>query len=102
VERELERRAEQARVSVAAVRAFAEKQDGMDGIRNQALTKKVFDFLVAASEVNEKVITDAESAAGATAPAESGGEPAAPLPVETAVSARRADPASGADETESR
>jgi len=103
VERELQRRAEQARVSVAAVRAFAEKQGGMDAIRDQALTKKVFDFLVAASEVNEKVITDAEIAAGAAPTgAEAEGSPAAPLPVEAAIPARRGDEAAVGDETESK
>lgn len=103
VEGELQRRAEQARVSVAAVRAFAEKQpNGMDAIRDQALTKKVFDFLVAASEVTEKVITDAEIAAGAAPTgAEVASEPAAPLPVEAAVPARRGHEASD-EETESR
>ena len=98
VEAELNERAEQAGVSAAAVRAFVEKNNQMEGMRNRALSKKVLGFLKAASQVTDKVLTDAELQAlqnpdGGDAPPADGpsAEAAAaePLAVEQAVPKRR-------------
>lgn len=100
VDAELQRRAEQARVSVAAVRAFAEKNDGMDAIRNRALTEKVLGFLKGASTITEKVVADTDRDGGAASGAPEAGEPAAPLGVEKTASKRRAKKSTpAADET---
>jgi len=74
VDAKLAERAEQAGVSVSAVRAFAEKQGTLDQFRDQALTEKILSFLKEASKVTERTLTtaelEAEEAAKATVPAE--------------------------------
>lgn len=74
VDAKLAERAEQAGVSVSAVRAFAEKQGTLDQFRDQALTEKILNFLKEASKVTERTLTtaelEAEEAVKASAPAE--------------------------------
>ena len=110
VEAELSERAEQAGVSPAAVRAFVEKNNQMEGMRSRALSRKVLGFLKAASHITDKVLTDAELRAlqdpdGGELLAEGGpsaeATPAAePLAVEQAVPKRRGKKAA-AEEVES-
>lgn len=53
-------RAERAHVSPAAVRAFAEKNDQMGQIRDQALTRKILNHLKGLSVVTDKFVTAEE------------------------------------------
>lgn len=88
IEKELADRAERAKVSVAAVRAFAEKNDQMEAIRNRALTQKVLALLKSASTVTEKTVTGDELDTEAPETAEEAAVPAAALPVEKAPKRR--------------
>ncbi|MBC8104618.1 MAG: trigger factor [Cytophagales bacterium] len=63
-------RAERARVSPAAVRAFAEKNDQLGQIRDQALTRKILAHLKGLSTVTDKFVTTEELAATAGGEAE--------------------------------
>jgi len=98
IDRVIAERAERARVSPAAVRAYAEKNDQMDSLRDQALTEKILAFLKDASKITERVVTGDELRAEAAAAdaAATSSEPAAPLAVETARSSRRAKKAAAA------
>jgi trigger factor len=53
-------RAERANVSPAAVRAFIEKNDQMNQIRDQALTEKILNYLREVSHITERTVTRAE------------------------------------------
>jgi trigger factor len=53
-------RAERARVSPAAVRAFAEKNDQMTQIRDQALTRKILAHLKTMSKITEQALSAEE------------------------------------------
>jgi trigger factor len=59
----LTERAERANVNPAAVRAFAEKNDQMGQIRDQALTRKILNHLKSLSVITEKFVTAEELAA---------------------------------------
>lgn len=95
----LNRRAAEAKVSVAALKAYAEKNNQMPQFRDQALTEKILHFLKEASIVTDRVVTaadlEAETVASAGAeetPASDAGEvaePAAPLAVTAGVAGRR-------------
>ncbi len=96
VEAEIAERAERARVSPAAVRAFVEKQNQMEALANRVLTQKVFTFLRDNAQITDRVLTaeemDAEmqgDAAEEDGERETDAAPAAPLGVEGAVIARR-------------
>jgi FKBP-type peptidyl-prolyl cis-trans isomerase (trigger factor) len=106
VEAELSERAEQAGVSAAAVRAFVEKNNQMEGMRSRALSRKVLGFLKAASQITDKVLTDAELQAmqnqdgGDGPPSDAPPAEAAaaePLAVEQAVPKRRGKKAAAED-----
>jgi hypothetical protein len=56
-------RAERAHVSPAAVRAFAEKNDQMGQIRDQALTRKILNHLKSLSVITDRFVTAEEMAA---------------------------------------
>jgi trigger factor len=99
IDRVIAERAERARVSPAAVRAYAEKNDQMGSLRDQALTEKILTFLKNASHITERIVTGDELRAEAAAE-EAVAEPAAPLAVETARPKRRAKKASEAGEAE--
>jgi trigger factor len=98
IEAEIAERAERARVSPAAVRAFVEKQNQMEALANRVLTQKVFTFLRDNAQITDRVLTSEEMDAEMQdeAAEEEDGEPetdaaapAAPLGVEGAVVARR-------------
>ncbi len=96
VDAEISERAERARVSTAAVRAFIEKQNQMEALANRVLTQKVFTFLRDNAQITDRVLTaeemDAEmqgEAAEEVGEPETDAAPAAPLGVEGAVTARR-------------
>jgi trigger factor len=59
----LTERAERANVSPAAVRAFAEKNDQMAQIRDQALTRKILNHLKDLSKITDTFVTAEELAA---------------------------------------
>lgn len=59
----LTERAERANVNPAAVRAFAEKNDQMGQIRDQALTRKILNHLKGLSSITDKFVTAEELAA---------------------------------------
>ncbi|GAB4455400.1 MAG: trigger factor [Armatimonadaceae bacterium] len=114
VEKLIERRAEEAKVSVAAVRAFAEKNDQMPQYRDQALTEKILGFLKDASTITDRTVTAEElqqeeeegvQEAGAEAvPASESAEsvePATPLAVTSGVTGRRRGKASAESEASS-
>ena len=63
-------RAERAHVSPAAVRAFAEKNDQMAQIRDQALTRKILNHLKGLSVITDKFVTAEELEAVAEAAGE--------------------------------
>lgn len=73
VDAKLTEQAEQAGVSVAAVRAYVESQGTLDRFRDQALTEKILTYLKEISKVSERTLTtaelEAEEAAKAEAPA---------------------------------
>jgi trigger factor len=105
-------RAERAKVSPAAVRAFIEKNDQLNQVRDQALTEKILTFLRDQSHITEREMTREEmqaaaaaSTAATAAPAaevESDGGTPAPLEIEESKpKARRAKTADVAAETES-
>ena len=117
VDRQITLRAERARVSPAAVRAFAEKNDQMNQFRDQALTEKILTFLKGASTVTERTVTGdelremeaaasaqvSETATQADAETEETAEPAAPLAVQSAAPTGRRKKAAapaGTDEAE--
>jgi len=50
-------RAERANVSPAAVRAFIEKNDQLNQVRDQALTEKILNYLRDVSHITEKTVT---------------------------------------------
>lgn len=60
IDAKIAERAEQAKVSPAAVRAFAEKNNQMERFRDQALTEKILKFLKEASQIRERTMTGAE------------------------------------------
>lgn len=60
VDAKLAERADQAGVSLSAVRAFAEKQGTLDQFRDQALTEKILGFLKDASKITERTLTTVE------------------------------------------
>ena len=53
-------RAERAKVSAAAFRAFAEKNNQFEQFRDQALTRKILAYLKGISKITEKVVTAEE------------------------------------------
>jgi trigger factor len=57
VERVMAQRAEEAKVPVAALRAYAEKNNQMHQFRDQALTEKILAYLKEASTITERVVT---------------------------------------------
>ena len=57
IDRVLGERAEKAKVSVAAVRAYAEKNDQMRIFQDQALTEKILAFLKDATTITDKEMT---------------------------------------------
>ena len=67
IEAQINERAERAKVSPAAVRAFLEKNDQINQIRDQALTEKILDFLRDASHITERTVTREELLAFASA-----------------------------------
>lgn len=99
IEAEIAERAERARVSPAAVRAFVEKQNQMEALQNRVLTQKVFSVLRDSAQITDRSVTaeelDAEmqaeagtqETAEAVAPADT--TPAEPLGIEGASVARR-------------
>jgi trigger factor len=91
IDRVIAERAERARVSPAAVRAYAEKNDQMNSLRDQALTEKILAFLKEASHVTQRTVTGDELRAEAAAEeaAASPAEPAAPLAVEASARPKR-------------
>ncbi len=60
VDAEIADRAERAKVSAAAVRAYAEKNDQLGQFRDQALTKKILRYLKDASNITDKALTSEE------------------------------------------
>lgn len=70
----LAERAERAKVSPAAVRAFAEKNNQMDQIRDQALTRKILAYLKGISKITEKTVTEEELRAAEAAEADEANE----------------------------
>ncbi len=60
VDAKLFERAEQAGVSISAIRAFAEKQGSLDRFRDQALTEKILNFLKDISTITERTVTTVE------------------------------------------
>jgi trigger factor len=111
VDRLIEERAERSKVSVAAMKAFVEKNEQLPQLRDQALTEKILNFLKGEAIITDRMLTteearalsDAEEAAagGATevaAPAEPGepAEAAAPLAVTAGVKGRRSKKAADA------
>lgn len=94
-------RAERARVSPAAVRAFAEKNNQLHTFRDQALTEKILAFLKNQATVTERTVTSEElraeqaaAEASASASTENAGEattgePAEPLALETTAKPKR-------------
>jgi trigger factor len=62
VEAALAEQAEQQRTTPAAVRALMERNGQLEGLRNRAQTKKVLDFLRAATIIEEKVVKAGEVA----------------------------------------
>ncbi|MBB6049649.1 trigger factor [Armatimonas rosea] len=72
VDAKLAESAEQAGVSVAAVRAYVESQNGLDRYRDQALTEKILTYLKGVSKITERTLTTAELEAEEAAKA--GGE----------------------------
>jgi trigger factor len=90
IDRVIAERAERARVSPAAVRAYAEKNDQMNSLRDQALTEKILAFLKDAAHITERTVTSDELRAEAAAEeAATAAEPAAPLAVEAAARPKR-------------
>ena len=71
--------AEQQNTSPAAMRAFLEKNEGFENIRNRAQAKKVLDFIRASAIIKEKVVKPGqiEDSSDEAAPA-AGEEAAAP------------------------
>ena len=100
VNKVLEERAQRAKVSAAAVRAYAEKNNQLDQFRDQALTTKILDYLKGTSQITERVVTEEEMNALADENDQASGElltddteetePAAPLAMTAAVPGRRA------------
>lgn len=100
VEQALEAEATRRRASVAALKAFLEKNQQMDRFRDQALTEKILNFLKDQATITERSITSEElrqqneagqavvSTEESTEP-ETPLEPAAPLAVTTSVTGRR-------------
>ncbi|MES2462650.1 MAG: trigger factor [Armatimonadota bacterium] len=66
----LTERAERANVNPAAVRAFAEKNDQMGQIRDQALTRKILNHLKILSAITDTFVTAEELAASQEGAAE--------------------------------
>ncbi|HVK05500.1 MAG TPA: trigger factor [Armatimonadaceae bacterium] len=109
VDAKIAERAERAKVSPAAVRAFAEKNNQMGQLRDQALTEKILAFLKEQATITDRTVTEEEMealAAQENAAAESNvagepqpasAEPAEPLAVEKAASKRRSKKASAAE-----
>lgn len=60
VDAEIADRAERAKVSAAAVRAYAERNDQLNQFRDQALTKKILRFLKDSANITEKELTSEE------------------------------------------
>ncbi len=60
VDAKIAERAERAKVSPAAVRAYAEKNNQMDAFRNQALTEKILGYLKDQSAITERSVTGDE------------------------------------------
>lgn len=60
VDAQIAERAAQAKVSAAAVRAYAEKNNQMDAFRNQAMTGKILNFLRENANVTERLLTGDE------------------------------------------
>ena len=97
VDRQINLRAERARVSPAAVRAFAEKNDQMNQFRDQALTEKILNFLKGVTTISERTVSGDELRELDEAAAETEStnemteqaEPAAPLAMESAAPAAR-------------
>ena len=110
IDAEISERAERARVSTAAVRAFIEKQNQMEALANRVLTQKVFTFLRDNAQITDRTLTADEMDAEMQGEAEEAGEPesddaapAEPLGVEGSVTTRRRSAKktddSGSDET---
>jgi trigger factor len=79
VDAKLAESAEQAGVSVAAVRAYVESQNGLDRYRDQALTEKILAYLKGVSKLTERTLTTAELEAEEAAKAGSEAPVAAPV-----------------------
>jgi trigger factor len=60
VDKVLNERAERAKVSASAVRAYAEKNNQMNQFRDQALTTKILDYLKGTSQITERSVTAEE------------------------------------------
>jgi trigger factor len=84
----LTERAERANVSPAAVRAFAEKNDQMVQIRDQALTRKILNHLKGLSNITERFVTAEEMAASRE---DEAGADQAQAPADTEEAAAEAD-----------
>ncbi len=77
VDAKIAQRAEQAKVSPAAVRAFAEKNNQLDRYRDQALTEKILAHLKALSTVVSRSVSADELRGETAAPAEAAPKPKA-------------------------
>jgi trigger factor len=103
VDAKLSEQAELAGVSVAAVRAYVESQNGLDRYRDQALTEKILSFLKGISKITERTVTTAELEAEEAAKA-AGETPAAlesaeePKPKKRAATKKKTDEAEAAPE----
>lgn len=126
VDAQIQDRAERAKVSPAAVRAYAEKNNQLHQFRDQALTEKILSFLKGASTITDRSVTSeemraeqssAEAAAraatqlideAAAADTQTEGaedaviaDPAEPLALESAAKPKRRAPKKAAAEAES-
>jgi len=102
-------RAERAKVSPAAFRAFAEKNNQFEQFRDQALTRKILAYLKGVSKITEKVVTqeelqaeeDAEAAAATAQQVHdiaAAAEVAAEMPAETTEVVATAEQANATEE----
>jgi trigger factor len=60
IDAQIQTRAESAKVSPAAVRAFLEKNNQLDQVRDQALTEKILNFLREQTTITERTVTAEE------------------------------------------
>jgi trigger factor len=78
VDAKIAERAEQAKVSPAAVRAFAEKNNQLERFRDQALTEKILTFLKGAATIAETTFTSDDEQEETAEPSAAPAGPATP------------------------